>query len=360
MKTKIITSTLIAFVLSTTIFAQHRTFVNANSSEISDNLDLRAIASIFGDSKNLDDFERQLNDPKIQISNLDLNNDNQVDYLRVLESVEGNTHLIIIQSVLGRDTYQDVATIEVEKDRNNNIQVQVVGDVYMYGQNYIYEPVYIHVPIILTSFWVNNYRPYASVWNWNYYPTYYYTWNPCPIFRYRNNINVHINLNNQYNYVNYRHSQRAVAIYDNHRSNYCERLYPNRSFAQRHTNTFNRYELDRNRTFRTVGSRNEVAYTNSRNTNTRDYNRTSPVYSRENDMPRSENTMRRPQTSESRNPNYSNQENNRRENASTRTIPQNRNEPSRENSEIRSTPQRENQQSRRTAPLDNNGRNSRR
>ena len=160
MKTTLITSALFLFLFTTPISAQDRTTVNATSSEISDNLDLRAIASLFGDAKNLEDFERQLNDPKIQISNLDLNDDNQVDYLRVIESVEGNTHLIIVQSVLGRDTYQDVATIEVEKDRNNQVQVQVVGDVYMYGQNYIYEPVYYSTPVIYASFWTPNYRPY--------------------------------------------------------------------------------------------------------------------------------------------------------------------------------------------------------
>ena len=66
---------------------QNRTIVNATNSEISDNLDLRVVASIFGDSNNLQDFERRLNDPKLQISNLDLNNDNQVDYLRVIESI---------------------------------------------------------------------------------------------------------------------------------------------------------------------------------------------------------------------------------------------------------------------------------
>jgi hypothetical protein len=40
------------------------------NNEISDNLDLRA--DIFGDSRNLREFERQLNDPELQISNLDL------------------------------------------------------------------------------------------------------------------------------------------------------------------------------------------------------------------------------------------------------------------------------------------------
>jgi cystathionine beta-lyase family protein involved in aluminum resistance len=55
-----------------------------------------------------------LNDPELQISNLDLNNDNEVDYLRVIETVENRTHVIIIQSILD-NVYQDVATIDVEK-----------------------------------------------------------------------------------------------------------------------------------------------------------------------------------------------------------------------------------------------------
>ena len=100
MKTKLLMLSLLSIFCIAGICAQDRTTVRANNSDISDNLDLRAVASIFGDSKNLNDFERRLNNPKAQISNLDLNGDNQVDYLRVIESVEGNTHLIIIQSVL--------------------------------------------------------------------------------------------------------------------------------------------------------------------------------------------------------------------------------------------------------------------
>jgi hypothetical protein len=265
MKTTLITSALFLFLFALPTSAQDRTTVNATSSEISDNLDLRAIASLFGDAKNLEDFERQLNDPKIQISNLDLNDDNQVDYLRVIETVEGNTHLIIVQSVLGRDSYQDVATIEVEKDSNNQVQVQVVGDVYMYGQNYIYEPVYVTTPIIYSSFWVPTYRTYCSVWFWDYYPTFYYAWNPCPVFRYRNNVSLYINLNHHYNYVNVRHCHRAYALYEGRRSNYCERNAPNRGFAYRNNSIKNRHELDQTRTIKNVAIRNEVAYASTRN-----------------------------------------------------------------------------------------------
>ncbi|WP_298225056.1 hypothetical protein [Flavobacterium sp.] len=265
MKTKIIFSACVTFLFASSLLAQDRTTVNAMSSEISDNLDLRAIASIFGDAKNLEDFERQLNDPKIQISNLDLNDDNQVDYLRVIESVEENTHLIIVQAVLGKDTFQDVATIEVERDRDNQVQVQVVGDVYMYGQNYIYEPVYVSTPIIYTTFWTPRYRPYCSVWYWNYYPTYYFAWNPCPVFRYRHNINIHLNFNNHYNYVTTRRCSRAVIMHQPIRANYCERTYPTRAFTYRNTSYANRYELDRTRTVRNGGHQKDLAYTNTRN-----------------------------------------------------------------------------------------------
>ena len=267
MKTTILSLTMLSILSITSIFAQDRTTVTANNSEISDNLDLRAVASIFGDSENLDDFERRLNDPKIQISNLDLNGDNKVDYLRVIETVEGNAHLIVIQSVLGRDTFQDIATVEVERDRNNRVQVQVVGDVYMYGSNYIYEPVYAYTPVIYTSFWVSNYRPYYSSWNWGFYPSFYFAWTPFPIYTYQSHINICINNYHHYNYVNYRRCDVAYNNYYYHgrRGNSYERQYPNRSFEHRNTGYANRYELDSNRRSQNANTRNEVASNGTRN-----------------------------------------------------------------------------------------------
>lgn len=281
MKTTLLTLCVL-FVGMTSINAQDRTTVRANSIDISDNLDLRAVAHIFGEASNLEDFERRLNDPSNPISNLDLNNDNQVDYLRVIEVVENGTHLIIVQSVLGRDMFQDVATVEVERDRNNNVQVQVVGDVYMYGSNYIYEPIYIHRPIIFNTFWVHSYRPYYSSWYWGYYPTYYYAWNPWPIFRYRNHVNVFVNVNNTCHYVNHRRSTRAIALHQTRRSNYYETQHPTRSFSTRNNGVNNRYELTQtratrgqgNNSYSSVGStRNnhlsETSYTGTRNNGVR-------------------------------------------------------------------------------------------
>jgi len=265
MKTPLVILTLLTTFFATQINGQDRTTINAMNSEISDNLDLRAVASIFGDSKNIQDFERRLNDPKLQISNLDLNNDGQVDYLRVIESVEKRTHVIILQSIIDFDLYQDVATIEVEKDKYNDIHIQVVGDVYIYGRNYIYEPVYYNTPLIYTSLWLSTYRPYHSSWTWNYYPSYYYVWNPFPVFKYRHNIYNCLNSNNKYHYVSHRRSGHAVNIYNSRRANGYERQHPDYSFTRRNSDITNRYELDQKRNTRTFSSRTEIRYSQNRN-----------------------------------------------------------------------------------------------
>ncbi|AWI26650.1 hypothetical protein [Flavobacterium pallidum] len=279
MKTKALFLMIVALTVNLTR-AQDVTTVNAKNSDISDNLDLRAVASIFGESANLEDFEKRLNDPKAQISNLDLNNDGKVDYLRVIESTESGTHLIVIQSILAKDVFQDIATLEVERDHNNEVQVQVVGDAYMYGPNYIYEPVYVTRPVIYNVFWTDYYRPYYSQWYWDYYPGYYYTWAPYPIYRYRRHVDVCINTHNHYNYVNVRRSQRAVALYNGRRSNGYEVAHPNRSFSQRNNNVANRYELDQRR--EASASDRIKAGTRANNTGTRNNtavrsNGTTPV-----------------------------------------------------------------------------------
>ena len=282
MKTKVLTFTLLGFLFQSLLFAQDVTTVNATSNEISDNLDLRAVASIFGDSNNLEDFERRLNDPKSKISNLDLNFDRQVDYLRVIEVVEKNTHLIILQAVLEKDVFQDVATIEVERDRNNQVQIQVVGDVFMYGPNYIYEPVYVSRPVIYTHFWVNNYNPYYSPYYFNYYPTYYYAWAPCALYRYRRDVHVHINQYNYYNYSDTRRSSRAVALYETRRSNGYEtrnygsstrnqtaptRTVTDRNSGTRNTNSINRTDVSTSNAGSIASTRLEPNNSGTRNTN---------------------------------------------------------------------------------------------
>ena len=157
---------------------QRNVTVQAQSNDISYNLDLQAVASIFGESRDLQEFEMRLNDYDAQISNLDLNNDGEVDYLRVVESSENNVHLVVIQAVLDRDVYQDVASIVVDRSRYEKTYVQVIGDPYLYGNNYIIEPMYVSTPSIFSFFFGNTYSSWSSPYYWGYYPRYYHNRRP--------------------------------------------------------------------------------------------------------------------------------------------------------------------------------------
>ena len=206
MKTKLFFLTLIGTCIITPIQAQNYTQINAMNSKISADLDLSTVATLFGEAKNLEDFEMRLNDPELEVSNLDLNNDNRVDYLRVVESIENNSHLVLIQAVVDREIYQDVATINVEKNNYNSINIQIIGNRNLYGTNFIYKPVYYKTPTLLSLFWNSNYRAYYSNWKWNYYPKHYYSWQPHNHTKYRQKNPM--NYSSKYNYKNDYYSKR--------------------------------------------------------------------------------------------------------------------------------------------------------
>ncbi len=67
-------------------------------SQVGDDLDLYAVLDLLEESENLEEFEKALNDEKREINNLDLNEDGEVDYIKVEEHVEEN----IQSSKLGR------------------------------------------------------------------------------------------------------------------------------------------------------------------------------------------------------------------------------------------------------------------
>jgi len=254
MKTKIGFLIVLFLVTVCNLNAQDVTTVKALSSDISDNLDLEAVASLFGDAENLEDFERDLNDPEAQISNLDLNNDGYVDYLRVIESLAGETHLVTIQAVIGKDQYQDIATIDVERDDEGNTRVCVVGDVYMYGPDYIIEPVYVHRPVIFLWFWGTHHRPWYSPYYYGYYPGYYHPWKPYPVYRYRRNIVVHKNVNHTYRRTIVRRSAAAVKLQNKSRRSDYATKYPDRSFTKRNNSVRNKQELIQKRKIETVNN----------------------------------------------------------------------------------------------------------
>jgi hypothetical protein len=223
---------MILFLIYTasTLSAYDRTTIYAQNDHISYDLDLNAVASIFGKSYDLEDFEQRLNDPYNKISNLDLDGDGYVDYLRVIEVAEENIRLIVIQAAIGRDLYQDIATIEVTKDRYQQTYVQIIGDTYIYGFDHIIEPTYIYRPRIYNYFWSSGYyHTYHSHYRWGYYPHRYRPWRPHPTPYYRNHIRRHIDSRNRYRHTSKRRNRDITHIHNRVRRDDLRKIYPHRS-----------------------------------------------------------------------------------------------------------------------------------
>jgi hypothetical protein len=247
MKTKIIILILALATIFLNAEAYNRVKVKAANYDISDNLDLEAVASLFGDSEDLNDFERRLNDPRNEISNLDLNEDRYIDYLRVVEFANEETRFVTIQAVLGDDIFQDVATIELERDGNNNYSMIIVGNHFIYGADYFIRPVYVYRPTIFDYFFGVHYHPWHSPYYWGYYPTYYTYRAPCHINLYRKHIHHHINRHHHYEYLSHRNHHHSYDYYSNHGRNDYGSRHPEKSFEKRNEGAKNRNDITNNR-----------------------------------------------------------------------------------------------------------------
>jgi hypothetical protein len=240
-----IVSLLLFFTWGYNAYGQDQITVKATNSDISDNLDLKAVASIFGQSSDLEDFERRLNNADLGISNLDLNNDGYVDYLRVVEEYENDVMVVTIQAVLDQDIYQDVASIVVEKNNDGTHRVQVIGDTYIYGNNYVIEPVFVSTPPIFTIFGAVVFRTWVSPFYWNHYPVVYRHRVPVEPVVYRRTVVVHVDHRHHYRYEPRPMSQRVIVVHNRIHRNDFERNHPEHGFAKRHANVTNRHDLYR-------------------------------------------------------------------------------------------------------------------
>ena len=227
-------------VLLTTVswctWADETITVAANSEDISQALDLKAVATLFGSVRNVEEFETLLNNPDSAFTNLDLNGDGVVDYLRVVETSADNKHLVVIQAVLAKDVFQDVASIYVEKDEaTGQVTTQVIGDEYIYGVNYVIEPVYIYRPYIYDWFWDPFWTCWASPWYWGFYPHWWHSWHCCPMVVYWDRC---YRWHHHHPYCSFRYASQPRSHYQNMRHTVSHREYASRnadrSFSSRH------------------------------------------------------------------------------------------------------------------------------
>lgn len=194
----------LAFILcSAPLFSQSD--MEADSTGLpGDNFSLEAAIELFKKSESPEDFEKRLNSENNDVNNLDLNEDGEIDYIRVVDNMEGDVHALVLQVAVSENESQDVAVIEIEKQGAENAILQIVGDEELYGEQTIAEPFEEEKvkngkdkgpaanlgPIrLVVNVWVwrpvrfmyaPGYRVWVSPWRWRVYPTYWRPWRPHP------------------------------------------------------------------------------------------------------------------------------------------------------------------------------------
>ena len=215
------------------------TQVYARSYDISLQLDLQAVAAAFAQSSSVKEFESLINNASYIISNLDLNGDGYVDYLRVLETIEGRDHVFLIQAVLSPTVFQDVATIVVENPGYYDYCLEIVGAPFIYGPSYILRPVFLKRPPILPILCRTGYERWRSPWYWDHFPSYYKR--PAPVYlnHYQAYIDTYMG-NHEYchevSYPSQPHYQNYSRVCQSDQRNDYEKQHPESSFTVRNAN----------------------------------------------------------------------------------------------------------------------------
>ena len=208
--------------------------------DISLYLDLQAVAAAFAQANSVEEFEMILNSNAYIISNLDLNHDGYIDYLRVLETIEGYNHVLLIQAVLAANIYQDVATLIVEMGYATPY-VQVIGAPYIYGVNYIIEPVYYKRPPMYDRWGRPNYTYWRSPYYWDHFPHHYGHHAPYHLGHYQAYVTTYME-NHHYchtvHYVDHHHYSRYEDVSRPVSRNDYGQQYPEQSFSRRTTATY--------------------------------------------------------------------------------------------------------------------------
>lgn len=196
---------------------------------IGDNLDLYAVLDAFKSAESVEDFEKTLNNSEAKLNNLDLDENNEVDYIQVIDNADNDAHALILRIAVSETESQDVAVIELEKNGNESATIQIVGDEELYGEDYIVEPLETvtagHMPpaLVVVNVWGwpsvrfiygPVYRPWRSPWRWRHYPAWWRPWKP---YRWRNYRGFHVHHHHHYRVVRVHRVGRAHKIYHHHR-----------------------------------------------------------------------------------------------------------------------------------------------
>lgn len=166
-----------------------------------DNLDLQGVLELFKNAESIEAFEKALNTESNQVNNLDLDEDGNVDYIKVIDHSDSGAHAITLQVDIDDKESQDVAVIEIEKNGDESAELQLVGDEELYGADYIIEPEeetqskttegkftsQFAPPVVIVNVWTwrpvrfiyaPTYVVWVSPWRHRHYPAYWHPWRP--------------------------------------------------------------------------------------------------------------------------------------------------------------------------------------
>lgn len=199
---------LMALLFSSTLHAQSEP---ADSTGLpGDHFSLEGAVELFKKSDSPEDFEKRLNSEDNHVNNLDLNEDGQTDYVRVVCYKDGDDQVLVLQAPLSEKDAQDIATIEIEKQGTDQAVLQILGDEDVFGEQRIVEPFEedavkssknrggpapLATPLrVVVNVWLwpsvrfmyaPGYRVWVSPWRWAYYPAWWRPWRPHPFYRFR-------------------------------------------------------------------------------------------------------------------------------------------------------------------------------
>ncbi len=214
--------------------------VSADSTGLpGDNFSLEGALDLFKSSSSPEDFEKRLNEKDNPVNNLDLNEDGDVDYIRVIDNMEEDVHALVLQVAFSETESQDIAVIEIEKDGPESAVLQIVGDEDIFGEQLIVEPYdeqestggkegpsaesEYHRVVVNVWFWPGvrhiyspGYTLWVSPWHWRHYPTWYRPWRPLTWNRWH--VRVAPFRSHRYHVVKTHRVIRAHNVYTPHRA----------------------------------------------------------------------------------------------------------------------------------------------
>ena len=167
---KITLSLLCIVLISTGCGSRHtNTTIISYASE---GLNLKAVTDAAIKSKNAEEFEKKLNTKGNKINNLDLDEDNKVDYIKVTEINEDKMKGFSLTVEIAPGQEQEICTIQFEKDGTHG-RVQSHGNHHIYGNHHYYHRRTSLSDMLIMGYMYNNHPPYRSRYGYGNYPSHF-------------------------------------------------------------------------------------------------------------------------------------------------------------------------------------------